>query len=199
MVYVGAMRKSEELARRWMPGLRQGSSRPAWAHPQDLVQLLGELRVAFATHEEDVLFSELEQDSFESLEDIAWAHDLLEDGRKEDGTLVVAEDLLREGLPVEIVKIVGFLSHNEGAEEKVTYLARLKTVLDAKGSIVKLVDRICNLREGRAVFKDRRWARYVRETKDFILPLLDQVAQPEKGWLEDRLLEALAARPVVEV
>lgn len=182
-----------------MPGLRQGSSRPAWEHPQDLVRLLGELRIAFATHEEDILFSQLEVEGFERMEDIAWAHDLLEDGRKEDGTRVVAEDLFREGLPAEVIKTVGFLTHNEGAEEKVTYLARLKTVLDAKGSIVKLVDRICNLREGRAVFKDRRWARYVRETKDFIIPLLDQVSQPEKGWLEDRLLEALAARPVVEV
>lgn len=180
-----------------MPGQRQGSSRFAWEHPQDLVRLLGELRVAFATHEEDHQFSELEVEGFERLEDIAWAHDLLEDGRKEDGSRVVSDDLLREGISEEVVKIVGFLSQNEG-EEKVVYLARLKTVLDAKASIVKLVDRICNLREGRAVFKDRRWARYARETKDFILPLLDQVVQPERGWLEDRLLEALAARPVVE-
>lgn len=181
-----------------MPGLRQGSSRPAWEHPRDLVKLLHELRAAHPTEaDEDPMFRQLEEEGFQAMVDIAWMHDLLEDGRKEDGTSVSADDLRKEGFAVEVVEGVVALTHNEG-EQKVEYLARLIKTLKPKTAIVKCVDRICNLREGKPVFKDRRWARYVRETDDYIMPLLGLIQDPERSWLQGHLVSARDARPVVE-
>lgn len=179
-----------------MPGTRQGSTRPAWAHPQDLVGMLYELKAACPTFDNgsNVYGSHL---VFEDLVDIAWMHDLIEDGRKENGSPVRAGDLTEEGIGRASVEAVLALTHNEG-EEKVEYLARLLKTLSPQVAVVKCVDRICNLREGAATFKDRRWARYVQETHDYIMPLLTLISEHERAWLKSHLDQGLAARPVVE-
>lgn len=194
------MQIGESLTRRWMPGFRQGpEKRPAWAHPQDLVLLLKELR-AFQVKEAEqnaVSPSELFQIDlyYAQLYEIAWLHDLLEDGVREDGQKVQTEDLRFEGVPNSTIDSVLKLSQKED-ESKIEYLSRLRDTLGARTATVKCVDRICNLREGSSSFKEARWARYVKETHDYILPLLDLIPGPEKGWLESRLQEALALRPV---
>jgi (p)ppGpp synthase/HD superfamily hydrolase len=191
------MRKSEELARRWMPGTRQGpGNRAAWEHPQDLVNLLLEMRGSFTVSLSNGLNEVLSDEPFDRMRDIAWMHDLYEDGKKEDGSKVTAEDLRVEGFGVRVTNGVSMLSQSEN-EEKVQYLAGLTSKLDEETAIVKCVDRICNLREGKASFKDKRWARYINETQAYILPLLNLIRQPFKDWLKQHLLSAMAARPVV--
>jgi len=180
------MRKSEELARRWMPGVRQGNLRPAWAHPQDLVNLLSEMKRDLSHQGQP--FDQI----YDTLTDMAWAHDLLEDGRKSDGSKVTVGDLLTEGLAEEVVGGVVALSQKDG-EDKVVYLARLR-FSSSLVMIVKCVDRICNLLEGRGIFEDKRWYRYVQETTDYILPLTSDIAREEGNWLMERLLHARDAR-----
>ena len=81
-------------------------------------------------------------------------------------------------------------------EPKEKYLTRLKEK-NNRVKLVKCVDHICNLREGKTTFKDRRWIRYVGETYDFIYPLSDDLqAGPERDWLQRELVRAVQAREV---
>lgn len=186
------MRKSEQLARQWMPGFRQGPGhRPAWMHPQDLVNLLLEMKAAIP-----FTLGAYDEVIYDHLVDVAWAHDLLEDGRKSDGSRVTKADLLTEGLSADVVADVVALSQQDG-EEKPAYLARLRGA-SAFAMIVKCVDRICNLREGKDTFKSKRWARYVQETTDYILPLVQNISKFEAEWLEPRLLQARDTRSAEE-
>jgi hypothetical protein len=193
------MRKSEELARRWMPGTRNGpGNRAAWEHPQDLVNLLAEMRGSFTVSLSNGLLAYLGDEPFNKIIDIAWGHDLIEDGRKDDGSPVTADDLRKEGLGEDVVQGIVLLTHNEVLEEKIAHLAQLKDSLGEREAMVKVVDRTCNLREGRTVYKDKRWARVIQQTNDFIVPLFDKIPEPFRTWLRSRLFEARDARPVVD-
>lgn len=172
------MIKSEELARRWMPGHRQHSTRLAWEHPQDLVTLLNEyprMKTATIVH-------------------VCWLHDIIEDGQKEDGSPVTSEDLVNEGFNLDVVASVVSLTHRKD-EDKPTYLARLRDNFPGYTvRVVKSLDRICNLREGAPMFKNVRWARYVNETRDYILPLTDTLPIDQRAWLRERLELAMNLR-----
>jgi (p)ppGpp synthase/HD superfamily hydrolase len=176
------MGKAEEIAKRWMHGTRQGSLRPAWAHPADVVVLLREMP-GVRTPELDRFY-----------EEVAWLHDIVEDGRKHDGSYVSSGDLTKEGISAEVIDAVIALSHREG-EDKVSYLVRLRDA-SPRVKTVKAADRVCNLREGLRTFKNARWGRYVRETQQFILPLLEDVPSFESVWLGALLVEAMAARSI---
>lgn len=185
------------------PGLRQGpGNRQAWEHPQDLVNLLAELK-GIARPPLEALGPNRLDAFFERLTDIAWLHDIIEDGRKGDGSKVTKDDLYHEGIHEDVITAVLHLTHRED-EEKIVYLARLRDRAAGGGIgpdviIVKLVDRICNLREGKNVFKDHRWARVIKETNEYILPMADALPLSEQIWLRDNLLAAIQARPVVVV
>jgi len=188
-----------------MPGTRNGpGNRAAWEHPQDLVNLLTELwRLIPEPDGSELPVSDREREERFHYQqrciDIAWMHDLFEDGKKEDGSQVTEEDLYAEGFNQVIVTGVRNLTHEEEKEAKIAHLARLASVLSSAEATVKLADRICNLREGKMVFKDKRWARVIQETKAYIVPLLDKVGVgSERNWLETWLREAIEARPVVE-
>jgi hypothetical protein len=175
----------EGLAKRWMVGERKGPegkpSREAWRHPEDLVLLIDEWDMPRAWNPNLKPY----------LKAVAWLHDLLEDGRKEDGSSVTAQDLHDAVVEWAIVRDVVSLSQVPG-EDKPVYLARLgKASWAAK--FVKCVDRICNLREGKDCFKDPRWTRYVDETKRYIVPLTTNIPT----WFTDELQKAIDARPVV--
>ncbi len=209
------MTKAEDLARRWMPGTRQGPmARPAWEHPHDIVKLLNELlgpepeiepyNAAVSLLDGPMVF-EKELDTWGmmirsgarmQLIEIAWLHDILEDGIKEDGHLVTWETLCDEGISLRVIKAVASLS-KRADEEKPIYLARLSGALP-EAKLVKVVDRICNLREGKDSFKDKRWARYVDESQRYIMPLIEDIEQVElRPTLRAMLQEAMDARPVV--
>lgn len=176
----------EGLAKRWMVGERKGPpgfpSREEWRHPEDLVSLIDAY---------DMPREGFNPNLKPYLKAVAWLHDLIEDGRKEDGTQVTEQDLLDAGVEWSIVRDVVSLSQVPG-EDKPVYLARLDKVSWA-AKFVKCVDRICNLREGKDCFKDPRWARYVDETKRYIVPLTTNIP----NWFADELQKAMAARPVV--
>lgn len=161
-----------------------GSNRPAWAHPEDVVALLCTF---WSSTPFDV-----------AMIDIAWLHDILEDGRKLDGSKITVADLEAEGVEPHVIKSVVALTHHEG-EEKITYLARLENTLFVDECILKCLDRICNLREGKDTFKEKRWARYVDETQRYIMPLVEKIPSPERAWFKEKLDQALAARPVLDV
>lgn len=163
-----------------MPGIRHGAKpRAAWEHPQDLVRLIDEMPGDF---------------NREALQKIAWLHDLLEDGIKEDGTAVTTQDLQQEGIDLDTIGDVEALSQPPD-EEKTAYLFRVRGA-SLRARIVKCVDRICNLREGKTSFKDGRWARYVKQTYEYIFPLVHELPDPLKDWVTKELQAAIAARPV---
>lgn len=175
--------KAEQLARRWMPGLRQGpAKRKAWEHPQDLVNLL--------TKEMD--FIETPAEEQERRIAVAWLHDILEDGKKEGGSSVVVADLEAEGVPTEVIDDVLYLTAM-GNKPKSEYLASLKHA-STRAKLVKCVDRICNLREGKDAFKTKRWIRYVGETYYFIFPLAEELSTLERNFLRIELIKAVEAR-----
>lgn len=185
------MTKEEQLARRWMPGLRQGpAKRKAWEHPQDLVRLITQ----------EMSFVDTPAEEQEKRIAVAWLHDILEDGKKEDGTPVTMYDLLKEGVDQEVVNdVLGLtqqtLQGRDGPflEPKAEYLARL-TEQSQRTKLVKCVDRVCNLREGRTTFKVRRWIRYVGETYYFIFPLAEELPDLERSFLRIELIKAVEAR-----
>jgi (p)ppGpp synthase/HD superfamily hydrolase len=173
--------QAEALAKRWMPGFRQTipgqAARRSWEHPQDLVKLLAERPGEFS-----------EAGQMKAV-CIAWMHDLLEDGIKEDGKRVTKNDLIDE-FDLSVVRGVQELTHVDGTP-KYRYLENLGKI-EYIYKLVKCVDRICNLREGRQVFKPARWARYVGETQQYILPLTDPLRDGTNEWLKKLLLEAMA-------
>ena len=186
--------QAEALAKRWMPGDRQGkpgqTPRKAWEHPADLVRLLSERPGEFS-----------EAGQIKALA-MAWLHDVIEDGRKEDGSRVTTSDL--QGLVVgygepsgpyldeAVVEGVVELTHPEGIT-KIAYYETLSEI-GYIPKLVKCVDRICNLREGAGVFKPARWERYVSETRTYILPLARDLREETAEWLTQHLHEALDAR-----
>jgi (p)ppGpp synthase/HD superfamily hydrolase len=185
------MKIAEELARRWMPGHREGpGNRFAWEHPEDLVRVL--------TIEMPI---EVDVAEAERRIALAWLHDIIEDGRKEDGSGVDEADLFREGVDPEVIADVLSMTrrtYQEGGalvlESKEQYLGRLKEA-KVRAKVVKCVDRTCNLREGRETFKDRRWIRYVGETYYFIYPLTESLPKgAERSWLQAALIQAVQAR-----
>jgi (p)ppGpp synthase/HD superfamily hydrolase len=202
--------KEEKLARRWMPGIRQRAkgdtspARPAWKHPEDLAKLLHDLIGPTPDPGPEgpggLPVSEREQHEYTRYRDqlvaTAWLHDIIEDGRKLDGTEVTEEDLRAEGVEEIVIEDVVALTQREG-EDKPVYLARLEAA-SSRAKLVKIVDRICNLREGKTTFKDARWARYLDETQKYIVPLLGGVTHSYiRLVLRDLLHTAAGARPAV--
>lgn len=175
------VRRSAELCRRWMPGPREGGARSAWEHPCDLVHLLTE-EMPFPMDPEEKARRAV----------LGWLHDVLEDGVKEDGQKVSARDLSDEGVPEDLVSDVCMLTNTY--EDKATYLASFR-VAPPRVRLVKVGDRVCNLREGAKTFTARRWIRYVGEALYFVYPLADDLGR-EGRWLQRELLQACADRPV---
>lgn len=176
---------AESLAKRWMPGFRNGDAqRPSWMHPQDLVHLLRECAT--------VSYIAI---NLTHLCIVAWMHDLLEDGVKEDGSPVTVEDLEAAGFdPVVIEDVVSLTKDkdNEGA-----YITQMENA-SWEAQIVKCIDRVCNLREGASVFRKNRWARYHQETLIWILPMAQDIPGDAGELLTSLLTSALDLRPVVK-
>lgn len=195
-----SVKLAEVLAKKWMTGFRESKPRAprrfAWEHPEDLVTLLagrpGEFSHAGMIHAMS----------------IAWLHDVLEDGRKPNGARVTVDDLMPYVIRIDdplktpigaalspsVIEGVVELTHQEG-QSKIDYYKTLPEI-GYQSQLVKCVDRICNLREGAANFKNERWARYVRETRTYILPLTESFLDPTASWLREHLTHAMAVRPV---
>lgn len=168
----------ESLAKRWMLGTRDGSDRPSWKHPEDLVALLRQMPGIRAT-----LTTQF------TLEAVAWGHDLLEDGVTEDGSKVTEETLSKAGVPDEVIVCIRLLSKEPWMEPWMIKPWYARQVMGAPDvvRIVKCVDRIANLTEARGTFKPQRWARYVAETNEWILPMAKELEGPHGAWLVSQL------------
>lgn len=177
------LRVADNMIRSWMPGTRDGSDRPAWKHPQDVVKMLtlAPGRTC-APH----------QDEASHLLTVAMLHDILEDGVKENGDRAGVDDL--RGFPDDVVADIVALTRGVG-EPKLAYLARLPAA-SARVAEVKCADRLCNLIEGRKAFSNKRWIKYLGETYLYILPLTERVEQLTGAWLAREILKACASRKV---
>lgn len=159
-----------------MHGTRYGSSRPCWEHPADVAKSVA--RVPGLTSAE-----------IGYMEAVAWGHDLIEDGVTETGERVSVTTLHEAGVPIKVIASIKLLSKEKGKyDEYETALRNAPTAV----RIVKCLDRIANLTEARTTFPEERWTRYVRETKEFVLPLAESITSPSGAWLVKQL-EALIA------
>lgn len=174
------IKECEEIAKRWMLGNRQSApgipNRQAWRHPEDLVILIDEWPDA--------------GNEAEHLKCVAWLHDIIEDGQKEDGSRITREDLLQIGIKEIIIEDVIHLTQGENEPKELALSRIMRAPRTAK--IVKCIDRICNLREGKLSFKDGRWARYIAQTDKYIIPISLEIG----SWFTHRLHEAMYARTI---
>ncbi len=171
----------EALAKRWMPGYRQGSHRPAWQHPEDVAH--------FAA-----LFCKghpLTEESQHAIA-VAWMHDVLEDGY-EGSRKVTAQDMRDAGVPDAVIADVQALTH----DSTILKLDYLRSLIKANYTVryVKCCDRLANLREGRATFKPARWERYVAQTRDGVLALVETLDEPTRGAIREWIQIAMDAPP----
>lgn len=173
----------ESLAKRWMLGTRNGNGRSAWEHPADVAKLTGEVPGVRG-----------DEGSGPYMEALAWGHDLLEDGVKENGAAVTAEDLRAAGVPEHVVFGLTLLT-KEKFETTHGYYRKLDGAPDLV-RIVKCCDRIANLREAAPVFTESRWKKYVEETKGFTMALTLDMPAPYGKWLAEKMEAAMAVRPV---
>lgn len=171
---------ARDLARKWTGGFRDGpDQRPAWKHPEDVVALVRQVPGLEPLPEAEAM---------------AWSHDLIEDGRKPDGTPVTVGDLRAAGLPESVVLGVVVLTRVQGVSRD-EYTRRVGMAPEVV-RVVKCCDRIANLLEGSVTFKSGRWSRYVTDTRQHVLPLLRGIRGPWSSWLKDHLDRALLLRPV---
>lgn len=163
----------ERLAKLWMTGFRKsippgGIPRSAWAHPQDVVQVIQE-ELAMVLPDVHVL---------NYLVRVAWLHDVLEDGCKDEEIPVTEKDLWDKGVEPQVIQDVVHISRHPG-EEKEVYLARLiNTPMQVR--LLKCIDRACVLRESPKMGATW-WDEYSSSTRKFILPLARSL-RPSAGW-----------------
>jgi len=169
---------AEDIAKRWMPGTRLKSSRPAWAHPEDVVKLVRECPFLTGDDEEHAL-------------QVAWLHDVLEDGKQEDGSPVIYTDLTKAGVNGSVASDVDYLSKVD-AQPRWHYYTRLVHGATSIGIAVKVMDRVVNLKEGSETLGRRWFFNYRRDARLDIKPLLIYIGEPLlRKWLEEKLEEAM--------
>lgn len=178
----------ERLAKLWMTGYRKsippgGSPRSAWAHPQDVVEVIRNELVWLITDPSVLNY----------LVRVGWLHDVLEDGFTAEGVLVTEEDLWACEVDPEVIQDVVSISRKPG-EPKEMYLTRLiHTPMLVR--LLKCIDRACNLRD--APKRDAAWwDAYSASTRKFILPLAESLEPVGwSTWTINILEHALTLRP----
>ncbi len=183
---------AEILAKRWMRGTRKGSERSSWAHPQDVVGELYKMPYWSTDkgfpYQGDVLLAS------------AWLHDVLEDGTHHDDLPIEPVDILNVAWEehqvqgpawcrvVEIVEELTCPSDDPAVKKQY-----LEDFLDASDEaiVIKALDRVVNLREGRETFSEGWHGRYARKTWDSFVPALATIAPPWGPWLMQQLLGAM--------
>jgi len=171
---------AEKLAKKWMPGTRIKSDRPAWAHPEDVVRLIE--KSPLTGHPRELAIQ------------IAWLHDIIEDGKTEDGKPVTRCVLREAGVDRLIVEDVGWLSKRDG-QPRWEYYYGIAERATGLGVVVKVLDRAVNLKEGAETFGRGWWHRYRRDARLDVLPLVKYVGDPLlRKWLREELEKAMAKR-----
>ncbi len=176
---------ASELAKQFMTGTRKKSSQPAWTHPEAVAGLVTEVLLqaeVFHEHENWYFVKDMIV--------LAWLHDIIEDGIKEDGSRVTSTDLVMAGIPLVICGCVAEITHLEAKETKEEYLKRLL----GSGTIVKTVkvlDRIATLKEGKAVLGSVWAKQYAQKTEKGVMPLAKSIHGKLGMELSKRLAEAI--------
>ena len=151
------------LAVCFMQGTRDGSDRPAWRHAEDVAEaVLG--------------YGWIHPEGWTFWGCVAWLHDVIEDCEGlTDETLT--QELASSGVQAprakEFVRLVKMLTKEKGETEP--YFRRIRDSGQWQLSLIKILDRIANLREGKRVFTRRRWSQYVAETEQYVVPLVGNV------------------------
>ena len=161
-----------DIAREHMTGTRFRSDRPAWRHAEDVAACMEDVRRFLSKPE---LFF---------WQGVGWLHDVLEDCEDLDGAGLTGELVERgvdPGRAAAVVAMVEILTKEEGEVE--TYFQRIRDAGLWELSYVKVADRLMNLQEGKPVFTRKRWNRYVRETKAYVLPMLEDLPDGIRGKL----------------
>lgn len=136
-------------------GLRKDGVTPEWAHPMRVAQHLMTLEATFRGHGDHFIAAAL-------------LHDVLE-----DKPVTPQELRLRFGDPVTNTVIA--VSHKQFLDpdatvDKASHFGRMH--LDPGAPLVKASDRINNQYTMRGVFSKAKKAAYLKETHEFILPML---------------------------
>src|SRR5690606_19241633 len=129
--------------------------RREWMHPQDVVELVKQI-------------TGISEGMRDAAQTVAWLHVIIED------TEVTEEDLLAFGFPSHVVSCVRVLSKTPGQTVE-SYYDAISAYDNNLVRMVKGCDRIANLTEGALTFKNARWARYVRETEQYVIPMVEKI------------------------
>ena len=181
------------LAKTWLHGNRKAplgqEGPPNWNHARDVATRLA----AYADH--------LPSGEADAWIAVAWMHDLLEDGRHsdwpEDRTLTNAEllSLLNaENVPqaraAHLVEMVEFLTKRDDPPHK-GYFNRMKRDAPWPVLLIKALDRLGNLTDGRDAFDADKWEEYTSEAATWVVPLLVRVPEPTQTEVGAALQRAM--------
>lgn len=175
---------AEKLAKRWMLTPRKGSNKPGWTHPENILKLYKNL-LKPSLGELDI------KDIKPNIVQLIWLHDILEDGKKEDRSKVTEHDLENFMFDEYIIQGIIWLTQDK-RESKKQYLLSLKHA-PYEVQVVKVLDRVSNLQEGKETRSEEWYKHYLRETKMYFplfmyansneaTPLLSRILYPENNW-----------------
>jgi (p)ppGpp synthase/HD superfamily hydrolase len=155
---------AEELVKAHMQMPRPSENdryRRAWEHPRDVAELV------------TLIPSGLIDDEFLQ---VAWLHDFVEDAFKPQSLCrYTAQDLLNFGFAMSVVEDVIALSKPAKAS-KSEYLTDLRKA-SVRARMVKVCDRICNLRDGVTSGFTTQWRlNYCEETRRHVMGLVSAFA-----------------------
>ena len=175
-----------------MQGVRNDGVTPAWQHPIDVLNVFEEMCAAVGRLNRW-------ENEYEKLQQICLLHDIIEDGVHSDGNPVTMGSLLYAGFDQDTVYQVNLLSKPDdckssapqGHAELIKYFSRMLTATADHARIVKVLDRIANMREAVGVFSPKRLERYCWESQVMVMGLAQTVMNPWGEWLRNELQKTI--------
>lgn len=162
------------LAQRFDTDPWEGSERPGWQHAMQLAQALDR-------------YGWVDSGDWSFWVNVAWLHELLEN-RPTMTQQRLGESLVAEGVQSirahAMARMVAVLTRSRG--EGIEVFRRVRKAHDWQLSLIKVLDRILHLEQGRKTMEEGRWNASVRETRTHVIPLIANVdGELALGLLED--------------
>lgn len=180
-----------------MPGMRNDGATPMWQHPLNVLGVFHEMCDA------EIPLNRWPGE-FETVEKICLLHDILENGYELNSrgkhARVSQGSLYNAGFSNEVTSALRYLTKSDeckssapkGNYELIKYFSMLADC-DDKARVVKVLDRIANMREVVGVFSPERLQRYCWESQVLVMGLAQNIMDPWGKWLRNELQKTIDA------